>query len=171
MHNDTRDEWELFCYDLSKGMWHKEDNLKIKEFAYANAGQLYGCNNLDIIGFGKAKDALAEKERPEDYVEWEATSGEYGYEYPDRKYVSKITLRAKIPYKSDVNVFISYDDGPFELVKELRGDNTVHTQSFSVKPKRCDHYKLKLTGHGKVLVYGIVRTFEFGDDNNGYKFR
>ena len=171
MHNDTRDEWELFCYDLSKGMWHKEDNLKIKEFAYANAGQLYGCNNLDIIGFGKAKDALAEKERPEDYVEWEAVSGEYGYEYPDRKYVSKITLRAKIPYKSDVNVFISYDDGPFELVKELRGDNTVHTQSFSVKPKRCDHYKLKLTGHGKVLVYGIVRTFEFGDDNNGYKFR
>lgn len=156
---------QLLVYDLTHGIWMKEDELRIEEFDYTNAGQLYGQTGLDIYGFGLALENLNMVPEPaEDYVSWYAETGRMGFEYPDHKYVQRLTIRAHIPYKSEIRVSISHDSEKFEEVTVLRGKNKITSQTIDIIPERCDHYQLRLEGHGDVKIYSITRTLEVGDD-------
>ena len=166
MHNDTLKKWEMFVYDMEKQMWMKEDDTHIQQFIYVNSGELYGCNGHRIYGFENAADNLSqETSTTEEYVEWEGVTGAYGYEDAFGNYISRLNIRAEIPYKSEIQVLISYDDGEFIPLKTLRGEEHTQKQTVSFIPKRCDHYNIKLKGHGDVLVYSITRHFEKGSDH------
>ena len=158
----------LLCYDVARGLWIKEDELRITEFCRTNSGQLYGQDGMTVYGFGIATDTLSQTAQPaEQTVYWWAESGEQGFAYPDHKYVQRLTLRALIPMASEIRISLSCDDNDFEEVCILRGTGRVQTQSIDLQPERCDHFRLKLEGHGDVRIYAITRTLETGseDDN------
>lgn len=167
---DEEGNTHLFVYDLDKGLWHREDDLDIEEFAYSNSGQLYGQSGLKLYGFGEAKDSFdldeAEQER---VVEWEAVTGEYGFESPDTKEPTRLIIRARIPYKSVITVYVSYDDGEWIKLTDMEGKDRTKSISYPFKCNRkCDHYRLRLEGRGDAKVYSITETEEVGSDNGRY---
>lgn len=155
----------LLVYDVSRSMWIKQDELRIEEFCRTNSGQLYGQDGLSVYGFGLATDTLSQTaETAERYVSWFAESGDMGYEYPDHKYVQKLTIRARIPFKSEIRILLSVDDQDFEEMCVLRGNDRVQTQSIDLQAERCDHYRIRLEGHGDVRIYAITRTLDTGSE-------
>lgn len=159
MKNEQSKLWELFVYDLASGIWNKETGFKTLGFVAYN-GELYYIDqdrNEIRTMFGSGKTDTAP-------VEWYGETGNIGFSMPDRKYISKITVRISLAFDSQFAIYIQYDSsGKWERVWTL--DRT-STQSFTVpiKPKRCDHFKMKFVGKGDFKIYSIATTMEQGSD-------
>jgi len=158
-----------FVYDTQHGIWEKESALPIIQFSATENGQLYAVTSDKLYGLGSTDNiAFANDLIGEEWVEWYAQTGEMGYETPDSKYVSKLSIRAYIPFRSEVQVQISYDDRPFEDVGLLRGDDNIASQKLDIVPMRCDHYRILFKGHGDCRIYTMAISLENGSDEYGY---
>lgn len=155
---DENDEWHLFVYDIRRGVWHHEDNMHIVQFC-SGGGDLY---MLDADGIVHTVNGSGELD--ETPVEWMAETGNLTTGIPYKKYLSKLNVRMKVHKGASVRIFIQYDEsGKWE---ELFYMTATAQRSFTIpiRPKRCDHIKLKLTGVGDVEVYSIIKTLEKGSD-------
>lgn len=154
---DAKNTPNLFVYDTAKGMWHKEDNLLVDYFCSCN-GEMYAISGgkiLTMLGSG-SKDAAA--------VEWMAQTGEIGLSSPDMKYVSRITLRMSMDLDAEVGIYTQYDfSDEWECQCVLRGTN-LRSFSIPIRPKRCDHLKLRIEGVGAAKIYSIIKTIEQGSE-------
>lgn len=152
---DSKD-FHLFVYDTLKGMWHREDNTEVKAFA-SHAGEMYFISDNKIMTiFGNGK--------PEAPVEWFGETGVIGVESADKKYVSRITLRLSLEVGTKVSIYAEYDSsGAWEHLYTMRG---VHLRSFAVpiRPRRCDHLRLRIEGKGNANIYSYVKSVEQGSD-------
>lgn len=156
---DVTGGWHLFVYDMAKNMWHKEDNIHADVFcAYMNELYCIEHDRGDIL-------ALTGLGTPEqDSVEWMVQTGEIGISSPDMKYISRLTLRMNMDIDSEVRVYAQYDfSNEWEILFSQRSN---HLRSFSlpIRPKRCDHMKLRIEGEGDVKIYSITKTIEQGSD-------
>ena len=159
----------FFVYDFKTGIWMKESKLDVLQFTNTENGQIYAATETDIYGLGNTENmAFTNQLVTEEWVNWFAETGEMGYEYPDYKYVDRITIRAYIPHTSELKVSISYDDSPYQEVGVLRGDSDIRTQSLGFAPFRCDHYKIKFEGHGDVVIYTMTVTLDTESEEDGY---
>ena len=156
---DERGDHHLFAYDTQKNMWHREDGTQVTDFC-SFQGDLfyidYADNQIKSI-----KGAGVKEDRP---VKWSATSGIIGTDSPDRKYVSRLDVRMKLEVGSRVTFFAEYDSGgEFEYLFTMTGKSL---QSFSVpvRPKRCDHFRLRIDGVGDAKIFSICKTVEFGSN-------
>lgn len=154
---------ELFCFDVSKGIWSKEDEVDARFFATLD-GDLcyvdYTSKKLCVIDGPNA----ATENTVGGPVEWSAETGDMGLSSPDSKYVSKVTIRAFVPDGGEFSVSVLYD-----TEEEWRRIATVAhgcKRSFSlpVPLQRCDHFRLKLHGKGDCRVYSITKTIQNGSD-------
>lgn len=156
---DASGEYSLFVYDSMKGMWHKEDNLAVKEFC-ACRNELYfipknGTEIKTINGSGEV-DA--------DPIKWMAETGVIGTSMPDKKYVSRLNVRMALDIGTRVYFYIQYDsNGAWEHLNTMTG-TSLRSFSFPIKPKRCDHFRLRIEGEGNAKVYSITKTLEEGSD-------
>ncbi len=166
---DAQGKKFYFVYDFKYGIWEKEDACGFKQFSGTENGQIYGATSKKIFGLGSTDNIVFSQSLvSEEWVDWFASSGEIGYEYADFKYVSRITVRAYVPTRSELNVQISYDDRPFENVGVLRGDNNITSQTLAFPPLRCDHFRIKFHGHGDCRIYTMALTLETGSEEDGY---
>ena len=97
-------------------------------------------------------------------VRWEAVTGVIGTDSPDKKYISRMDVRMKLDVGARVSIYAEYDsEGEWEFLYSATGQNL---QSFAVpiKPRRCDHLRLKIMGIGKAKIYSICKTIEMGSD-------
>lgn len=156
---DDSGKYSLFAYDLLKGMWHKEDNTHVKDFCSCG-GDLYyiepAHNNIKSIrGSGEPETAP---------VEWEAITGIIGTDSPDKKYISRLDVRMSLSPGSRVYFFAQYDSvGEWELLYTSTGV-TLRSFPVPIRPKRCDHLRLKIVGVGDAKIYSICKTIEEGSD-------
>lgn len=165
---DTENNSHLFVYDLNYNMWHREDDLRIIDFAYDNFGKLYGLSKLKMYSFGTTGDDFnLTKEAAENHVDWYVVTGLIGLTFPAHKYINEITLRAKIDYGSMLRVLISYDDSDYEELKIIEGHGTLESYNFPLMSPRADHYRLKLEGRNDVYVYSIATQLEEGSEEDG----
>lgn len=157
----------IFVYDLEKGMWHKEDGLHIDSFVGNASGQMYGYAGARLYGFGSHDSTLylTADADTEDYVRWYAETGDQGYEYPDYKYINRFTIRAHVPVTSELKISIAYDDGEWQELGIMREPNKTSTVSFSFSPIRCDHYRLRMEGHGDVRIITLSRQLDTESDD------
>lgn len=167
---NERGSYTYFVYDSEYGLWTKENSLNAVYFSGSVNGSMYACTSDGIyqVGIRTLEDTQSTL-LYEEYVEWYGTTGDMGYEYPDFKYVSRLTLRAFVPRMSEIQVQIAYDDGEFEDVGVLRGKDEVMTQTLTINPFRCDHFKLRFKGHGNVRIYSLATTLETGSEDYEYK--
>lgn len=160
----------LFVYDSQTGIWTKESSMIVKRFAYSTDGKLFAMTDKNIFGLGMEDNALYSKKKiGEEYVSWKLETGDFGYEYPDFKYISRLTLRAYLDHYAEIQVEISYDDRPFEPCGTLRGNDSLQTQTLAINPFRCDHFRLRLKGHNEVRIYSLTMTLDTGSEEYGYK--
>lgn len=160
---DVDGQWTIFAYDIQKGMWCKEDEAHATLFTSSSSDAFYTIENLSGSQIYLASDYL-HTDTPESGTGWEAITGMQGYNYTGQKYISRFNLRMMLPKGSGVDVYIEYDSsGKWEHQGHIKGTGTT-TFMLPVRPRRCDHFRIKLSGTGTVRLYSISKLFEGGTD-------
>lgn len=159
IQNLESEDFQLFVYDTGKGMWHKEDGLRADCFC-SFQGELY-CVEHD----SKKILALLGSGEPEaDNVAWMVQTGVMGTDMPDRKYISRLNVRMSMDVGGRARFFVQYDSmGGWEHLGTV---NVTSLKSFSlpIRPRRCDHLRLRIEGVGDARIYSITKTIEQGSD-------
>ena len=151
------DKYHLFVYDMAKGMWHQEDDLKADCFC-ACRGELYAIIGKEIIAMLGSGEPDAEE------VEWMAQTGEIGINSPDMKYISRLTVRLMLEPKAQAAFYVQYDfSEEWEHLFTLTG-TSLRSFSIPIRPKRCDHMKLRIEGVGMAKIYSFTKTIEQGSE-------
>ena len=159
MQEAIGDIWDVFVYDMGKAMWHREDNFRADRFCACD-GELYAIdhdtgNIITMHGTGAAYEGD---------VEWMVETGEIGISSPDMKYISRLTLRMSMDIGASLRMLVKYDfSDVWEQVCELTG-TSLRSFSVPVRPKRCDHMKLRIEGMGMAKIYSITKTIEQGSE-------
>lgn len=174
--------YELMVLDIDKAEWHKEDNLRIHScctldnklyFVKQGEGILFCgddaiCSDWLLVG-GSSADAgyvgIVNPENPaENYadMQWHATFGPFDEYIENKKIYSKILIRlVPADINSQVSVYISIDEGPWELVKAF--DPVPKGGEFiPIIPRRCDRYSIKVEGKGNCAIKSLTRRVRRG---------
>lgn len=158
--SDEEDIYHMFVYDTKRATWHKEDNTEAVAFCNRR-GDLYYIDYatkqiMSIKGDG------TEDPNP---VKWYAVTGVIGTDSPDKKYVSRIDVRMKLDVGAIVSFFVEYDSsGEWEHLFNMTGRD-LRSFSIPVRPKRCDHMRIKISGTGDAKIYSICKTIEGGSNS------
>lgn len=156
---DAAGRWHLFVYDAAKGLWHREDSTRVDAFC-ACRGELYYIDHTDKT----IRTELGSGETDTLQTEWMAETGILGTEEPDRKYISRLTIRMALCVGSRVVFKIQYDSsGIWEQVFSVTGSN-LRSFSVPIRPRRCDHLRLRIEGAGDAKIFSIAKTIEIGSD-------
>lgn len=164
---DSGGVWHLFTYDTRLGVWHREDNTHAEAWCSCR-DEMYYIDASDkkirtVLGSGTKETAA---------VPWKVETGTIvaltsSSKYPDRiankKYVGRMLIRMALDPGATMQAYIQYDSGGWEKLWSMTGKN-LRTFAFPVRPHRCDHFRLKLTGTGGAKIYSITKTLEQGSD-------
>lgn len=156
---DTSGGHHLFVYDTAKGLWHKEDDLHADCFCSCR-GELYCLNHdsreiITMLGSGAMNI---------DSVPWMVQTGVIGTDLPDTKYVSRLLVRMSLAMESRVHFFAQYNSvGGWEPLGTVSG-TSLRTFQIPIRPRRCDHLRLRIEGIGDAKIYSITKTIEQGGD-------
>ena len=150
----------LWVWDARHETWFSEslppEGLPVC-FAATGTGLLAASGNA-------VWDLTGRQGEPEGTVRFSCTSGLIGYAVTGQKYVSRLVLRARLPRGSRMDVWLEYDsDGVWHHAGHLRGQDT-GSFLLPVRPRRCDHFRLRLTGEGDVRLFSIVKHVVKGSD-------
>ena len=156
---DNTSQWHLFVYDTQKGMWHREDNTRVDLFCSCRE-ELYFIEH----GSSNIKTMFGSGDKDSSPVEWMAETGVIGTGYPDKKYISKLNVRMSLDIGTRVLFYIQYDSAEgWEYLFTMDG-TTLRSFTVPIRPKRCDHLKLRIEGYGEAKIYSISKTIEIGSD-------
>lgn len=150
----------LFVYDTAKQMWHKEDHFHARAFCSCG-GDLYAIDEdtgkiVSMLGIGETAY--------EDSVKWMVQTGEIGISSPDMKYISRVTIRMAMDVGAKLHIYAQYDlDKDWLPICDLVG-TSLRSFSIPIRPRRCDHMKLRMEGEGMAKVYSITKTIEQGSE-------
>lgn len=149
---------QLFVYDTQRGLWHREDDLRVRAFA-SHGAELYALDDR-----GRILSMLGSRGEREKACRWAVDTGPLGFETVERKFVGRLILRMKLPVGSFADVYMEYDsDGVWSHAGHIQGRGT-GSFSLPLRPRRCDHFRLRLTGYGDVRVYSMSKVLESGSD-------
>ncbi len=151
--------YHLFVYDTAKGMWHKQDNLYVDGFcSYMN--EIYAIDHetkhiITMLGSGT---------QDSESVPWMVETGIVGMSLPDMKYISRLLVRMSLEVGARVEISIQYDSiGDWEQVCQMTVTN-LRSFAIPVRPRRCDHFRIRIEGEGEGRIYSITKTIEQGSD-------
>ena len=155
--NDSTGQSQLFVYDMGRGLWMHEDGFKADAFARVD-NELYALSDKLLYAM------LGSSGEEEAFVSWEAETGILYYQYPDKKYVSRFNVRVQMEEGAEMDIYIQYDSsGVWERKGriKLKGTNTV---TVPIRPRRCDHMRIKLVGKGGFRLFSVAKIITFGSD-------
>ncbi len=156
---DSKNQKSLFVFDDVTKLWHKEDNLAVKDFA-VYGGEIYALTNDDSLISMHGVYGTAE-----DDFEWFLESGKIGFMTPFRKRISKVTLRLLMELDARASISIQYDSsGHFEHISTLKPAGKVRSIAVPIMPRRCDHFALKIEGRGALKILSVTKYTEEGSD-------
>lgn len=159
MKSEVDGNWYLFAYDTAKNMWHKEDNTRVDDFCECD-GELYFIDHSDK----KIKTINGSGIEESEEVSWMAETGILGTSMPDKKYISRLLIRMSMSLGSTAKFYAQYDSsGEWVELCSITG-NTLRSFSIPLRPKRCDHFRLRIVGTGEAKIFSITKTIEQGSD-------
>ena len=156
---DTRGGWHLMVYDTAKGLWHREDSLRADWFCSCRE-ELYAIEH----GTGKIITMLGSGTQDRGKVKWMVQTGIMGTDMPDMKYISRLLLRLSLEIGAKVRLYAQYDSmGGWESLGVVTGTD-LRSFPLPIRPRRCDHFRLRIEGEGDARIYSITKTIEQGSD-------
>ena len=158
---DINEKWHLFVYDVKRGLWIREDNTMALYFADID-NELYYIdgdgNELKTINGTEGKE--------EDKFPWKIVFGDIGYEYFQKKYLSRFNIRMSLEEDGWAEIYTEYDsNGIWEKRGTIKGIGMSRTFTLPIIPRRCDHIRIKIEGSGEFKLYSISKILEIGSDN------
>ena len=159
MRNSAAGAWCLFCYDAELDLWYREDELHAAAFA-ALDGELYALEAES----GRLWALQGSAGEIEGDFDWMAETGLLHYRSSDRKYLSRYNLSLRMEPGAELHLWLRYDSaGDWMAAGELRFSGT-GTLTLPIRPRRCDHLQLRITGRGQVRIFALTRVLEIGSD-------
>lgn len=165
---DSGGIWHLFVYDARLGVWHREDNTHANAWCSCR-DEMYYIDAAD----GKIRTVLGSGQTETEKIQWRAETGLFvsvlsSAKYPDyaadKKYVGRLMLRMALDPGATMQAYVEYDSsGVWEQLWSMTG-KTLQTFTFPVRPRRCDHFRLRLVGQGAAKFYSLTKTLEKGSD-------
>lgn len=144
----------LFVYDTLKAMWHKEDDIEVKEF----------CSCGDLYIRTESPDYLVVSGKGDEHVAWAVESGKIGLSYHNKKRLARMNLRMSMEVGARVRVFVEYDSsGNWQQLFAMNGTK-LDSFAVPITPRRCDHFRIRIEGVGQAKIYSIQRNYELGSD-------
>lgn len=161
---DSDGEYQLFVYDVSKGMWHREDKTEAVVFCNCRGNLYYIDRDDNKIKTVRPPATELEGKVDTKAVEWQAITGVMGTDSPDKKYISRLVVRMALEIGTTVVFYVEYDSsGEWEHLFTMSG-TSLRSFSVPIRPKRCDHLRLRIDGMGVAKIYSICKTIEQGSD-------
>ena len=157
--SDDDEKYHLFVYDTKKGMWHREDDTQAVDFCNCR-GDLYYIDHAD----NQIKAVRGTGVPEGDPIHWVAITGIIGTDSPDKKYISRMDVRMSLQVGTRVIFSAEYDSsGVWEHLFTMAGTN-LRSFAVPIRPRRCDHLRLRIEGQGEAKIYSICKTIEQGSD-------
>lgn len=154
----------LLVLDTRRGAWYRE-NLpagSIIDFTELNGSLLCAAGGIEEIAHDNQVSELSGTEEGD--VAWSCETGLIGYSTVEQKYVSRFNIRMSLARDAYMDVLVQYDsDGVWHNQGRIQGVGT-RTFMLPVRPRRCDHFRIRLEGSGDVRIYSFAKIFEAGSD-------
>lgn len=150
----------LFVFDNNTQLWHKEDDIDIKDIVtYDNEVYALTSDNK-LISMEGGMGTL------EDDFEWYLQSGNIGYNTPFFKHIARLNIRMLLERGSRASLLIMYDsDGVWHHISNIQATGKVRNMSIPVSPQRCDHFALRIEGKGTAKILSLTKFIEGGSEN------
>lgn len=158
---DADNEPNLFVYDTAKRLWIREDDLNVVQFA-TTPDSLYAMVAETAQGEGYILDLNGKAGTREASFPWSAESGILYYADPNQKYIQRYDIRLKCAGK--VDVFLEYDSSGEWIPSGTFAFTGINSVIIPIRPRRCDHLRMKLAGNAEVKIFSIARIYESGSD-------
>lgn len=156
---DNKNLYHLFVFDSAKGLWHKEDDTQVVQFCNCQGELYYIDKKTQQIKTVLGKGNLEKKPVP-----WLAETGVLSTDTPNKKYIYRLNVRMSLDLNTVVRMYIQYDSqGDWEQVVSVKATN-LRTFTLPIRPKRCDHLRLRIVGEGEAKIYSITQHIEQGSD-------
>ena len=155
---DIEGEKYIFTYDTRLGLWQRElaPTEKIS-FMCEHDNRLLIAAGGEILSHS-SREGDSATEIPRYMLE----SGEIGFETPDRRFLCRLDMRVRLEFGAALNVWIQYDsDGRWHSVAQIFGTHvTPRIETLNVLPRRCEHFKYRVTGRGDFRLYSVTKMYE-----------
>lgn len=154
----------LLVLDTRRGAWYRENlpSGSITDFTELNGSLLCAAGGIEEIAHDNQVSELIGTE--EGNVAWSCETGLIGYSTVEQKYVSRFNIRMSLAQDAYMDVLVQYDsDGVWHNQGRIQGVGT-RTFMLPVRPRRCDHFRIRLEGSGDVRIYSFAKIFEAGSD-------
>ena len=160
---DTLGNHHLFTYDTVKRIWHKEDNTDVMQFCSCRE-ELYFISDGKIKTAGGGTESNFPWMVESGIIGTDAQSGNGSVRLASKKYVSRLMIRMGMDAGSSARFFIQYDScGDWKQVCTLES-SCLRTFSVPIRPRRCDHFRLRIEGIGDAKIYSVCKELEQGSD-------
>lgn len=159
---DMEGNWHLFVYDTRYKLWHQEDDLEAVGFGWNT--ELYFLSADGPLWMNGNAREVPEEAVSEGTVESMAEFADFVEGSPDKKGTGKLQVRIELDAGAEVAVEMQFDsDGVWRAVDTL---TTTEKRSLvlPIVPRRCDHYRLRLTGSGGWRLYSLARSYYAGSE-------
>lgn len=154
----------LLVLDTRRGAWYRENlpSGSITDFTELNGSLLCAAGGIEEIAHDNQVSELIGTEEGD--VAWSCETGLIGYSTVEQKYVSRFNIRMSLARDAYMDVLVQYDsDGVWHNQGRIQGVGT-RTFMLPVRPRRCDHFRIRLEGSGDVRIYSFAKIFEAGSD-------
>lgn len=163
---DDNGNYGIFVYDTKNGMWHKEDNRQ-ESFAYWH-GSVLMMSPVGLVHDISGREGTLELPV---LLQWEAEFADATEGSPMKKGVLRLMIRLEMLGLSEVNVHIQCDEETtWHTLRTITRPSGAEKQSYVIPivVRRCDHWRLKLSGFGQVRVYSIAQTRYIGSEKQNW---
>lgn len=154
----------LLVLDTRRGAWYRESIPAggIVGFTELLGSLLCGGGGIEEIAHdNQISELIGTKEGD---VAWSCETGLIGYSTVEQKYISRFNIRMSLAQGAHMDVLVQYDsDGVWHNQGRIQGVGT-RTFMLPVRPRRCDHFRIRLEGSGDVRIYSFAKMFEAGSD-------
>ena len=154
----------LLVLDTRRGTWYRESIPAggVVGFTEHLGSLLCGAGDIEELAHDNLESALSGTKEGD--VAWSCETGLIGYSTVEQKYISRFNIRMSLAQGAHMDVLVQYDsDGIWHNQGRIQGAGT-RTFMLPVRPRRCDHFRIRLEGKGYVRIYSFAKVFEAGSD-------
>ena len=154
--------WTLFVYDTRTNLWHKEDELQVLAFGWNE--ELYFLDSTCKLWLSGNARTVPVGATEETGMESMAEFGDFVENDPNKKGTAKIQVRIELDTGATATIYMQFDsDGTWREVKALTATQK-RSYYLPIIPRRCDHFKIKITGTGSWRLYSLTRESYSGSE-------
>lgn len=146
---------QLWVYDTARGLWHREDDTRVRCFCTCRDDLFF------VNGAGQIISVMG-RGQPEEEISWMLETGMLGTLTPDSKTLTRLNLRLEL--EQQAKVWVKYDGDDFWTPVATVYGSAGQCFNLPVAVRRCDRLRLRLAGTGFMRLSCITKTMERGSE-------